>query len=79
MARAFGLVSTAVGAFTPDQEVWTGVDVNSIFRNTLFTVSYFRRRGGIDLVDAGEWDVLLSTSDVGNVIERPLWLEGPVH
>lgn len=47
--------------------------------NLILTVSYFRRRAGIDLIDAGEGDVLFSISDVWNVIEGPLWLEGPVH
>lgn len=45
----------------------------------ILTVSYFRRRGGINLVDAGEWDVLSSICDVGNVIERPQRLKWPVH
>lgn len=45
----------------------------------ILTVGYFRRRGGINLIDAGKRDVLLSSSDVWNIIEGPLWLEGPVH
>lgn len=36
--QLYSLVSTAVSAFTTNQEVWTGVDGNSIFRNTFFTL-----------------------------------------
>lgn len=45
----------------------------------VLTVGHFRGWRGIDLVHTGQWDVLSSTGDVGNIVERPLRLEGPVH
>lgn len=43
------------------------------------TVGDVGRLGGIDLVDAGQGNVLLPTRDVWNIIEGSLRLEGPVH
>lgn len=45
----------------------------------ILTVGYFGGWSVVDLVNTREWDILLSASDVWNVIEGPLWLEGPVH
>lgn len=49
------------------------------YLNVILTVGYFRRRGGINLIDTGKWYVLFSSSYVWNIVEGPLWLEGPVH
>lgn len=45
----------------------------------VLTVGNFRGRRGVNLVHTGQWDVLSSTGDVGNIVERPLRLEGPIH
>ena len=43
------------------------------------TVGHFGRRCGVDLVDAGEGDVLPAAGDVRDVVDGPGRVEGPVH
>lgn len=65
---------------SPREKEINGLNISAtVYPNAVLTVSYFRRWGGVDLVDTGERDVLLSTCDVSNVIERSLRLERPVH
>ena len=45
----------------------------------LLTVGHFGRRCGVDLVDAGEGDVLPSPGDVQDVVDGPGRVEGSVH
>lgn len=45
----------------------------------VLTVYYFGGRGGVDLIDAGQRDVLPPNRDVCDIIKGSLGLEGPIH
>lgn len=73
------LVLTAVGAVTAHQEVEAGVDVDAVLRDTLFAVSHARWGSVVNLIDAGQRNVLTAACDVPDEVEGSLWLEAAIH